>query len=62
MSCTTKDNIIILIEIVLVKSNSLYAEIKYKSESKSRENDFENFLMLILSNCDQAFFEEQVGR
>jgi hypothetical protein len=62
MSCTTKDNIIIVAEIVLVKSNHLYAEIKYRSESKTRENDFEKFLVLILSDCDQAMFEEQIGR
>lgn len=62
MSCTTKDNIIILIEMVLVKSNNLYAEIKYKSESITRESDFENFLMLILSDCDLAIKHEQIGR
>ena len=62
MSCKTKDNIIILIEIVLVKSNNLYAEIKYKSEKKTRESEFENFLMLILSDCGQAMSEELVGR
>ena len=62
MSCKTKDNIIILIEIVLVKSNNLYAEIKYKSENKTRESEFENFLMLILSDCGQVMSEELVGR
>ena len=62
MSCTTKDNIIIVIEIVLVKSNNLYAEIKYRSESKAKESDFEKFLTLILSDCDHALYEEQVGR
>lgn len=62
MSCTTKDNILIVAEIVLVKSNHLYAEIKYRSESKARESDLEKFLVLILSDCDQAMYEEQIGR
>jgi hypothetical protein len=45
---TTKDNVIILFELVLVKSNHIYAEIKYKSESNMKEPDFEKFLSLIL--------------
>ena len=50
MSCTTKNNILILFEMVLVKSNHLSAEIKYKSESNSKEVDFENFMTILLSD------------
>ncbi len=52
MSCTTKDNILILFEVTLIKSNHIYAEIKYKSESNMRESDFENFLTILLSDAE----------
>ena len=52
MCCTTKSNIMILFEIVLVKSNLIYADVKYKSESSLRETDFENFLSMILSDVE----------
>lgn len=49
MCCTSKNNILTLFELVLVKSNHIYAEIKYKSESNMREGDFENFMAMLLS-------------
>jgi hypothetical protein len=49
MCCTSKNNILTLFELVLVKSNHIYAEVKYKSESNLREVDFENFMVLLLS-------------
>ena len=49
MCCTSRSNILTLFELVLLKSNHVYAEIKYKSESNSREVDFENFMTLLLS-------------
>jgi hypothetical protein len=49
MCCTSKNNILTLFELVLLKSNHVYAEVKYKSESNSREVDFENFMTLLLS-------------
>jgi hypothetical protein len=49
MCCTSKNNILTLFELVLVKSNHIYAEIKYKSESNMRERDFENFMAMLLS-------------
>ncbi len=52
MSCTTKNNILILIEIVLVKSNHIWCEVKYKSESGQKEVDFEYFLTLLLSDVE----------
>jgi hypothetical protein len=52
MSCTTKNNIIILFEMVLIKSNHIYAEIKYKSESLVREKDFESYLTILLSDVE----------
>jgi hypothetical protein len=50
LSCTTKNNILILCELVLINSNHIYAEVKYKSESNNRENDFENFMTILLSD------------
>ena len=58
LSCTTKNNIIILFELVLMKSNHIYGEIKYKSESNSKEIDFENFLTILLSDVEVK--EEEV--
>ena len=62
MSCTTKDNLLILVEITLINSNFLYAHVKYRSESQEKETEFENFLQLILSEVDQNDFEEPVSR
>lgn len=58
MSCTTKNNIVILFELVLIKSNHLYTEIKYRSESNSQETDFENFMVMILSDVEVAIEED----
>jgi hypothetical protein len=52
MCCKTKNNMIILFELSLIKSNHMYAEIKYKNESGAREMDFESFLVIILTDGD----------
>ena len=62
MTCITKENILILLEIVMLKTNYLYMEVKYKSESLQREQDLEKFLTLILSECSQNEKEEIIGR
>ena len=46
MTCTTKENMLILLELSLVTSTHLYGEVKYRSESEKKEIDFENFLNL----------------
>ena len=38
--------------MVLLKKDYLYSEIKYKSETNEREVQFENFLMMLLTNID----------
>jgi hypothetical protein len=58
MSCTTKNNILILFELVIIKSNNIYAEIKYRSESNSKEVDFENYLTILLSEVETIEPEE----
>ena len=62
MTCITKENILILLEIVILKTNYLYLEIKYKSESLQREEDLEKFITLILSDVAQNENEECIGR
>lgn len=62
MSCTTKNNILILFELVIIKSNHIYAEIKYRSESNDRENDFENYLTILLSEVEAREVEEVTCR
>ena len=62
MTCITKENILILLEIVILKTNYLYLEIKYKSESLQREEDLEKFITLILSDVAQNEKEECIGR
>ena len=62
MTCITKENILILLEIVILKTNYLYMEIKYKSESLQREEDLEKFITLILSDVAQNEKEECIGR
>jgi len=62
MSCTTKDNLLILIEITLVNSNFLYAMVKYRSESQDRESEFESFLSILLSEVDMNDSDEQISR
>jgi len=62
MSCTTKDNLLILVEITLINSNFLYAQVKYRSESQEKETEFENFLQLILSDIDETNFEDPLSR
>jgi hypothetical protein len=62
MCVTTKNNVMILFELVLIKSNHIYAEIKYKSESQLKEVEFEKFLTLILSDCEEQNVEVQACR
>ena len=62
MTCLTKENILILLEIMIFKSNYLYMEIKYKSESLQKEEDLEKFLTLILSDVEQNQKEDIIGR
>ena len=63
LSCTTKNNTHILIELILIKSNYIWCEIKYKSESGQREAEIENFLYLLLSEMElQENMEDLVGR
>jgi len=63
MSCTTKENVLILLELTLVLSNFLYGELKYKSESGNREEDFENYVNLLLTDGNEENqFEEIVCR
>ena len=38
-----------LCELSLIKSNHIYAEIKYKSESNAKEIEFENLMAMLLS-------------
>merc|ERR1711957_126616 len=49
-SCTTKDNCVIIFEMQLLKKDNFYAEVKYKSETNSKELHFENFIMMILTD------------
>jgi hypothetical protein len=48
--------------MTLINSDALYAKIKYKSENQGREIDFENYLMLILSSCENNLIEETICR
>lgn len=52
LSCTTKDNILILMEMILTNNDVLSGSVKYKSERMTRESDLENFLAMILSESD----------
>lgn len=58
MCCTTKNNVMILFELSLIKSNHLYAEIKYKSETNMIEKEFENFLTINLSEGESNSRDE----
>jgi hypothetical protein len=62
MACNTKENITILLEFILLKTNYLYVEVRYKSESLQREGDLEKFLTLVLSDVGQNENEEIIGR
>lgn len=62
MTCVTKENILILLEFILLKTNYLHVEMRYKSESLQKEADLEKFLSLILSDVGQFDKEEVVGR
>ncbi len=63
MSCTTKENVLILLELSLIMNTNLYGEVKYKSESEKKETDFENYLCLLLTDgCDELESEEIVCR
>ena len=60
MSCTTKNNILILFEMSLIRSNHIYAEVKYKSESNFIEKDFETYLTILLSDVESSENSEEV--
>ena len=62
MSCITKEKILILLEIILLKSKYLYVDFKYKSGSLRRENELEMFLTIILSNVDEKEKDNIIGR
>lgn len=62
LSCTTRDNIIILAELTLISNDFLYGKLKYKSENKGREVDFENYLTMILSNAEASSEEDIISR
>lgn len=62
LTCTTRDNIIILAELTLVSSDFLYGKLKYKSENKGREVDFENYLTMVLSDVETNNVEEIISR
>jgi hypothetical protein len=51
-----------LAELTLFSSDFLYGKLKYKSENKEREIDFENYLTLILSNIEEKSVEEIISR
>lgn len=53
MTCTTKENVLILLELTIITSSSLYGEVKYRSESGKRETDFENYLNLLLTDGNE---------
>jgi len=53
MSCTTKENVLILLELTLISSNYLCGELKYKSESGNKEIEFENYLKLLLTDGNE---------
>ena len=50
MSCITRDNILILLEVTLIKTNHLYAEIKYRSESERKQIELETYVNLLLTD------------
>ena len=60
MACTNKENVLILLEITLVLSNYLYGEVKYKSESGNREQDFENYVKLLLLDGNEPEEIEEI--
>lgn len=60
MTCTTKENVLILLELSLVMSNSLYGEVKYRSESCKKEIDFENYLNLLLTDGNEETECEEI--
>ena len=53
---------LILCEFTLVNTDFLYGKIKYKSENMNRENDFENYMTLMLSSSDEMCTEETICR
>ena len=60
MTCTTKENMLILLELSLVTSTHLYGEVKYRSESGKKEIDFENFLNLLLTDGNEETDSEEI--
>lgn len=62
LCCTTKDNLIILIELTLTKSDCLKGSIKYKSERMTRESDLESFISMILCHNECIELEEPYCR
>lgn len=62
LACTTRDNVLILSELCLTSNDQLYGKLKYKSQNKVRETDFENYLTLVLSQSDQSLSEDAICR
>jgi len=48
--------------LTLVSSDHLYGKLKYKSEGKGNEIDFENYITLILSNVENNVVEDVICR
>ena len=60
MTCTTKENVLILLELSLVLSTNLYGEVKYRSECGKKETDFENCLNLLLTDGNEETDCEEI--
>ncbi len=45
-----------------MSSDNLYGKLKYKSEGKGNEIDFENYITLILSNNENNVIEDVICR
>ncbi len=60
LTCTTKNNILILLELILIKSNHIWGEVKYKSESSEKEPEFENLLYLMLSDLELPLERDEI--
>jgi hypothetical protein len=48
--------------LTLISNDFLYGKLKYKSENKGREVDFENYLTMILSNAEASSEEDIISR
>lgn len=60
--CTTRDNTLIIGEIILTNTESLTAVLRYKSERLTKENELELLLSLILSDVSEEENEVFVCR